>query len=210
MAFKKFVAVSIGVAASCAAVAFAVPGDVPDQKIVVAIQPMDNCDAKLVGSTRQQILDNYNVEVVVRPHKPIPRETYYPPRARYRADKLTAYLDRTDRGAKRVLGLTTKDISVTKGQYPDWGVLGYSGGRTCVVSTFRMRGSKHDASQETFRSRFAKVVSHELGHTFGLEHCPNRGCLMEDYKGTVRTVDQTHDFCTTCKAHLKTVLKGGN
>ena len=43
------------------------------------------------------------------------------------------------------------------------------------------------ASEALVRERLWKVAIHELGHTLGLPHCPNNGCLMQDAHGTVKT-----------------------
>ena len=107
----------------------------------------------------------------------------------------------------KVIGLTRCDISTSKGKIKDWGIfgLGTVGGRTCVVSTFRLRRGK--VSYRYFIGRLVKVANHELGHTFGLWHCPNHGCLMEDAKGTIKTVDrETGAFCSECRERLKDVL----
>lgn len=182
----------------------------PAAKQVVAIQPLGNFDTKLVQKVKQQLISNYGVDVVVKPAVPLPQSAFYPPRGRYRAEKLLDYLDVSDAQSTKVLGLTTVDISTTKGVYVDWGILGQGrlGGRPCVVSTFRMRGTQANkkVSETVFNSRFAKVVAHEMGHTFGLEHCPYQGCLMEDARGTVNTVDGETDFCPSCKARLNKVL----
>jgi archaemetzincin len=52
-------------------------------------------------------------------------------------DELTGHTPGTHR---IVVGLTAKDISVTKDQHEDRGIfgLGQIDGRTCVVSTFRL------------------------------------------------------------------------
>ena len=181
-------------------------GAEPHQSI--AIQPLGKLDPRLIESVRKQLVGQYNADVTVCREQNLPKAAYYPPRGRYRAEKLLSYLKTIDTKSTKVLGLTTVDISTTKDKYVDWGILGLGevGGRTCVVSTFRMRGSKQNASNALFRERFAKVVSHELGHTYGLQHCPVKGCLMEDCKGTVKTVDQEHGFCAKCKEHLSAVL----
>jgi archaemetzincin len=139
-------------------------------------------------------------EVVVLPTKDLPAEAYYPPRGRYRAEKI---LDRmaseTPEDAQVMVGLTTVDISTTKGEYEDWGILGLAtvSGRECVISRFRAaRGAKNDLHT---RQRLAKVVVHEIGHTLGLPHCPEYGCLMEDGKGSVLTTDHELDFCPSCR-----------
>lgn len=175
---------------------------------VIAIQPLGKFDSDLICAVRDQLIDNYHALVVVKPELPLPKQAYNPKRSRYRCEKLLDYLETTDTKASKVLGLTTVDISTTKGIYPDWGILGQGqmNGRPCIVSTFRMRGTDKKVSEKLFRSRFAKVVAHEIGHTFGLDHCPTKGCLMEDANGTVKTVDGEIDFCAHCKLELHTAM----
>jgi len=138
--------------------------------------------------------------VVVLPVRELPQDAYYPPRSRYRAEKiLDKMAGETPADAQVVVALTTVDISTTKGEYEDWGILGLAtvSGRECVISRFRAaRGAKN---AEHTRQRLAKVVVHEIGHTLGLPHCPEYGCLMEDGKGTVLTTDHELDFCPQCR-----------
>jgi archaemetzincin len=109
----------------------------------------------------------------------------------------------------KVVGLTEKDISTAKNGVDNWGImgLGYLDGRPCVVSTFRLNLHK-DASSVLVMARLVKVVNHELGHTLGLDHCPNAGCLMEDAKGTIKTVDnEPGGFCPSCLEKLEDVVR---
>jgi archaemetzincin len=145
----------------------------------------------------------YRLEVTKLPLHPLPKEAYYAPRARYRAEKLLDFLEaHTPQDSHVIVGLTNVDISTTKGSHEDWGILGLAsvGGGECVVSRFRAkRGATDDLHT---RVRLAKTVVHEVGHTLGLLHCPNYGCLMEDGKGTVTTTDHEVDLCDTCRTQL--------
>ena len=133
--------------------------------------------------------------------KVLPKEAYYKPRARYRADKLLDDLGASvdDKWAK-VIGLTHKDISTTNGEHYDWGVLGLGslGGKPCVVSTFRLRA--RGANEKLFRQRLVRVATHEIGHTLGLQHCPDKKCNMVDARGSILSVDQgSGTLCAQCR-----------
>jgi archaemetzincin len=145
----------------------------------------------------------YSEPVSVLANVGLPKSAFYAPRSRYRAEKLLEFVRvRLPPGGLRIAGITAVDISTTKPPHVDWGILGLAtiDGSACVLSTFRChRGAKN---AEHARVRFAKTAVHELGHTFGLEHCPNRGCLMEDGGGSVFTTDRERDLCTTCRTML--------
>ena len=170
----------------------------------VAIQPLGPVKAADIACVKAGIEALYSVTVEVLPPKPLPRAAYYPPRERYKADKLLDFLSaESPERFTKIVGLTTQDVSTTKGDIPDWGIfgLGQIGGRACVVSTFRLRAGK--AGTRLFQSRLAKVVNHELGHTFGLEHCPASGCFMQDAGGKIATVDgESPKPCADCAARL--------
>jgi archaemetzincin len=160
-----------------------------ESQVVVFIQPFGNIDQNDIKTAQAGITGFYNVKTVILPGKILPSSTYYKPRKRYRADKLLDYLETITTGQNdKIIGLTTKDISTTKGKYYDWGIFGLGSidGKTCVVSTYRLKRGK--TTQKVFAERLIKVVNHELGHTFGLYHCPGFQCLMQDAKGSIRTM----------------------
>ena len=137
---------------------------------------------------------------------PLPRSAYYPPRRRYRADRLLEHLNERLSGeppTTRVLGLTSVDISTTKPPHRDWGVfgLGELGGQSCVISTFRLRRRARD--DDHVRFRVVTTAVHEVGHTLGLEHCTEPRCVMRDAEGSIATVDSsTGDLGPECRAEL--------
>ena len=177
---------------------------------VIAIQPLGarlpKADVDLV---KEALVQFYGLPVRVLKRARLPKSAFYPPRGRYRAEKLLTYLETVrPPDAVRILGLTAADISTTKDPYPDWGVLGLASidGTVCVISRYRAK-KKSKGAQHT-RERLAKVAVHEIGHTLGLDHCPTVGCLMEDAQGSVRTSDREYDLCPRCRSQLKAWGRG--
>ena len=173
------------------------PAALAGEKRSIYIQPLGralpDADVKLVARALSVF---YQMEVKLLERVPLPRSAYYPPRHRYRAEKLLEFLrTRGPDDAFRVLGLTGVDISTTKGKYKDWGILGLAtiDGRVGVLSSFRCK--RRAKSAKHARIRLGKTAVHEMGHTLGLTHCPNHGCLMEDGKGSVLTTDHEYDLC---------------
>ncbi len=169
---------------------------------VVVIQPYGTAlSAKDVAAVSAAITAFFAVKVRVQPRRPHPKDAWYRPRKRWRADQLLTDLAATKPpDAHRIIGLTKADISVTNGPHKDWGVLGYGmiAGPACVVSRYRCRSGAKSAAH--IRQRLAKVCLHELGHTLGSDHCPDQTCLMADARGKVSTIDAEHTFCARTQA----------
>jgi archaemetzincin len=168
------------------------------------LQPLGGqLPAEDVELARLALTEIIGMETRLLPRADLPAAAFYPPRRRYRAEKLLDFLDgRLLPDGTRILGLTGVDISTTKGRFTDWGLLGLGrmGGASSVISEFRCR--MRSPGPAVARQRLAKVAVHEAGHTLGLEHCPTRGCLMEDAEGQVATCDREYDFCQRCRGLL--------
>ena len=146
----------------------------------------------------------YGIAVRLLPRVELPPDAYYAPGRRYRAERLLDFLaPRLPSDGLRILGLTAVDISTTKGKVHDWGILGLGSldGAAGVLSAFRCH--KKSRGPQHARERLAKVAVHETGHTLGLDHCPQRGCLMEDAEGSVLSTDREYDLCPRCRGLLR-------
>lgn len=174
----------------------------------LALRPLGDVDAPIVARVAESLRERFGLRVVVLDPTPLPRGAYYVPRARYRAEGVLAELDRTTPPAyAHVLGVTTRDISTTKGAIADWGVLGVARlrGRPAVVSTYRLRAG--GVSSAVFFERLRRVAAHEVAHAFGLPHCDAPRCLMNSAGGHVRSVDAASDFCPRCRRRLAALAR---
>lgn len=164
----------------------------PQSGKTIVVQPFDDVPANYLQHVEQEIKKHYP-KVVTRAPISLPQEAYYRPNNRYKADTIIDFLRARTPDNFVTMGLTTKDISTSKGSYSDWGImgLGYCPGKSCVASTFRLHGDNK-------LEKLVKVALHELGHTQGLEHCLQEGCLMRDAKGKDH-LNQLNGFCSSCK-----------
>ena len=163
---------------------------------VIIIQPFEGLpeeQSKYISNEIQKFYPHIKLKKSI----PLPSQAYYKPRNRFRADSLIRILRDLTPENHITLGLTSKDISTTNDGINDWGVmgLGYRPGKSCIASTFRLNKT------ET-KSQFFKVAIHELGHTEGLPHCPEKYCFMRDAEGKNPTNDEK-EFCINCKQRLE-------
>lgn len=190
-------------------VAAAAEGETP----LITLQPLGKATpAPELAAVAAAISAFYAVKVEVAEPQELPKSAFYGKRQRYRAEKLLDFLvAQGSKQARVVLGLTAVDISTTKAPYEDWGILGLAtlDGRSAVLSSFRCKRQAKNA--EHARVRFAKTAVHELGHSFGLDHCPTPGCIMHDGEGSVLTTDTERDLCAATRQRLASagVLKAG-
>lgn len=165
------------------------------QPRTIYLQPFVDFSSEQTNTIQKELTKIYS-DVKILPAIDFPKNSWNQTKTRRRADSLIAFLD--DRAPKNgmIIGLTHKDISTTKGNYKDWGVmgLGYCPGKACIASTYRLSGKKK-------MEQLFKVAIHELGHTEGIPHCPEKSCFMRDAKGK-NTKDEETGFCGNCKEKL--------
>jgi archaemetzincin len=164
-----------------------------DNTKTIYIQPFGNfSDSSLHVIVKELHKVFKNIEV--KKSIDLPNHSYYKPRNRYRADILIKYLNDITKSNSYIIGFTNKDISTTKNNVKDWGVmgLGYCPGKSCIVSSYRIHGNL---------DKLLKLSLHELGHNAGLPHCPNKTCYMKDAEGK-DNLNNEKSFCNKCRNYL--------
>ncbi|MBS4064106.1 MAG: hypothetical protein KGZ74_06075 [Chitinophagaceae bacterium] len=172
------------------------------KKPVVLLQPLQFTDTITLKQLKNSIEQFFAVTVYINTNKSFPNDLFYKPRSRYRADRIIHWLrmNRPD-SARTIVGITSRDVSTTKNNVYDYGVmgLGYSPGHACVVSTFRP--AKTARNKTHLQQRLLKLVIHEMGHNFGLPHCSNEECFMVDAEGQMK-LDKERYLCDSCRHKL--------
>jgi archaemetzincin len=99
----------------------------------------------------------------------------------------------------KVLGVTEVDLYIPILTF----VFGEAqlGGQVALVSTHRLRQEFYGLPEDrgVFLERVEKEALHELGHTLGLVHCQQPGCVM-GFSNSVERVDlKSNAYCADCR-----------
>jgi archaemetzincin len=111
---------------------------------------------------------------------------------------LRRLLEVAPEGNGRVLGVTALDLFVPIFTF----VFGEAqiDGHCAVVSWYRLEEEHYGLppDERKLRERLAKEAVHELGHTFGLQHCDDWRCVMASTHSVERLDLKEAAFCEGC------------
>ncbi len=132
-----------------------------------------------------------------------PPEAFDPARNQWSAVALLrALLHRPPSEGEPLLGVTERDLFVPVLTF----VFGQAqlGGRVAVISLARLRPEFHGLRPDgrLLAQRAVKEGVHEVGHTLGLVHCPERRCPMALSLGLDDLDFKTAAPCASCAALL--------
>lgn len=123
-------------------------------------------------------------------------------RRQYHSTAILAKLQLLSGDDARRLGVTALDLYVPvltfvfgEAQIP---------GRCAVISAHRLREEFYGLppNAKLLRERLTKAALHELGHTFGLQHCSNWQCVMASTHAVERLDLKAAAFCRACRRFL--------
>jgi len=132
-----------------------------------------------------------------------PFDAYNTSREQYLSTDILGQLGQLDLpGAFRFLGVVNLDLYVPELNF----IFGQAtmAGRDALVALPRLRQSFYGLAEDgdLFHLRLLKEAVHELGHTFGLGHCPKRTCVM-CFSNSLRDTDiKGQSFCPGCRSML--------
>lgn len=131
---------------------------------------------------------------------------YDPVRRQYDGNGLLKIIDSYSSAANvKKIGLFRVDLFIPVLTY----IFGQAvlNGNSGIASLYRLRNEQYGMKKDDslLFERLKKVITHELGHTFGLLHCHNPACVMRS-STYVEDIDQKkHGFCTVCRSKITAI-----
>lgn len=164
----------------------------------VTIYRYDDFSERLAVALRKELKKTFPEVTLSDEVLTLPEESYLKERNRYSGCGLLNDI-KLHKHNDAVIGLTNQIIYQANEISPTFGIMGISpmGTYTCVVSSKIPRnGQTHTLDN------FVKLALHELGHAYGLPHCPDQHCYMADAEHKMK-LPQTTYFCDKCRSILK-------
>jgi archaemetzincin len=126
---------------------------------------------------------------------------YNSERKQYLSSKLLDSLGKVKKD-ERVVGIADVDLYVPRLNYV-FGEADIVSGKA-IISLCRLRQEYYGlaSDEDLFLERATKEIVHELGHTFGLGHCPDNKCVMHFSNSLADTDLKRVYFCNKCRPRI--------
>ena len=170
----------------------------------IYLMPLGNLDPAIPDSLLESLEKRFGFSC--SPASPIPaiEFAYDSARNQYLSTALLREIAaRVPQDGIRALGIVEVDLFVPGLNF----VFGEATmhGKVAVISLYRLdpRRYGNPANPSLFGKRALKEAVHELGHTFGLEHCKNPRCVMYFSNSLPDSDRKESEFCPTCSSKLR-------
>jgi archaemetzincin len=168
---------------------------------MITLVPIGEVESSALETLKQPLTRAFGQRTWVGDGIKLPRESWDQRRGQYLASMLLAELSPPGLG-DRVLGVVDVDIFAPELNF----VFGEADitGRKAIISLVRLRQEFYGLpkNENLFQERALKEAVHELGHTYGLKHCPNPACVMH-FSNSLRDTDlKGWDFCSICQRKI--------
>jgi archaemetzincin len=169
--------------------------------VKITLKPLGNIADEILEELKGRVGGIFHCPVEVKAGFSDLAEAYNPERKQYLSSKLLTSLAKSER-EQRIVGVADVDLYVPRLNF----VFGEAdvASRTAIVSLCRLRQEYYGLAPDEalFLKRATKEIVHELGHTFGLGHCPNNKCVMHFSNSLADTDLKEAHFCSKCRPKI--------
>jgi archaemetzincin len=166
------------------------------------ILPLGAIDQDILDHIRQTLIKTFQAETTILPGWEAPFFALSSFRNQFSAPVIIrSIISRTSEKNAKALGVTSFDLFAPRTNF----VFGEAqiSGPAAVISLYRLVDEDHDKYLE----RVGKEAVHEIGHTFGLDHCDSDDCVMRFSHNLTDTDAKRLTFCAKDLAHIKKVVE---
>jgi archaemetzincin len=169
--------------------------------VKITLRPLGNIADEIMGELKDRVASIFHCPVEIEAGINDLSRAYDSERKQYFSSKLLASLRKTEQD-ERVVGIADIDLYVPRLNFV-FGEADITSG-TAIVSLYRLRQEYYGLApdEKLFLERATKEIVHELGHTFGLGHCPNGKCIMHFSNSLADTDLKQAYFCNKCRPKI--------
>ncbi|MFC2050274.1 archaemetzincin family Zn-dependent metalloprotease [Chloroflexota bacterium] len=169
----------------------------------ITLKPTDDIDNNILEALKERLKQAFGCPVEIIPEAGSLKRAYDSKRSQYLASELLTKLKKSGVAKdEKVLGIVDVDLYAPGLNF----VFGQTdiASSAAIISLSRLRQEYYDlpSDEALFLDRAAKEAVHELGHTFGLEHCKNARCVMRFSNSLADTDWKQIAFCGQCRPKL--------
>jgi len=166
---------------------------------MIALVPIGNADKAILEVLTRPLEKVFDQRMRIGDSIALPWESWNQRRGQHLASLLLAELPSLPHLGDRVLGVVDVDI-FAPGLNFVFGEADITRKRV-LISLQRLRQEFYGlpCDENLFRERVLKEAVHELGHTYGLGHCPDSTCVMHFSNSLHDTDVKGWDFCPNCQ-----------
>ncbi len=163
----------------------------------IYIEPIGIIEKELLDFLSAKLENVYDCTCMVALPLRISESSHNLMRGQYNAEVLVAEIaENISVDTERLLSVVDVDLFIPRLNF----VFGLAIGNTAIISLVRLRSEYYGErkNEYLFKERALKEAIHELGHTFGLHHCPDIWCIMHFSNDVENTDIKGPGFCKVC------------
>lgn len=173
----------------------------------IILVPIGNIEERILNALAKELEKKFACTVTIHAPMEVPQEAYNSSRNQFHSSRILSQtrLALQPQVREKVLAVTDVDLYVERLNF----VFGEAelGGSFAIISLARLHQTFYGLPEENsiFLERTIKEAVHELGHVFGLGHCPDPGCVMYFSNRLLDTDRKNSSFCARCKEPLRRI-----